>query len=394
MPFFRYVQEQVVPQIKKISDLEQAVLESKDTLETLYSSTRSLELRYNNLTTENVVKNMLHAMEELYPSMGEVREQLDALRESFAGEIPALKEIKKKVDQLQPEAFNTRLESLEQLPAQLSQLSNQVAEIAQGKLKEHIRALQEIKKLQNQHESLVGAFTELDEKATRTEADLHDQTNSIFPAFETLKTDVETTRKQVEALEKSRSEIIDLLDKVDDLQKSTSDFGNNIQHVSGLVNRTTDRLNSLPYVEIDYVDRELAKIKQSLKHLNDKGKESVPAQSNVSRNASPKPPPRKSSLLSQDSQNNGRHVSQEETGSSNVATMSENSPAEALQQKKKNKNKNKRPGEPTEDQQRSAPSSQLNHASPVPSSSMEESMSQKQKKNGRKRRKLEGVTQS
>ncbi|KAJ5623954.1 paramyosin [Penicillium lagena] len=226
MPLFRYVQEQVVPQMKKIPDLEQIVSESKDTLETLSSSIRSLELRYNNLTTENVVKNMIHAMEELYPSMGEVRRQVEALRESFVGEIPALMEVKKKVDQLQPEAFSTRLESLEQLPAQLIQLSNQVAEVTQDKLKEHTRALQEINQLQNQHEALLGALAELDEKTTRTAGDLHDQTNSIGPAFETLRTDVEATRKQVEALEKSRSEIIGLLEKVDDLQKSTSDFGN------------------------------------------------------------------------------------------------------------------------------------------------------------------------
>ncbi|CAL5865984.1 uncharacterized protein PFLUO_LOCUS191 [Penicillium psychrofluorescens] len=394
MPFFRYVQEQVVPKIKKFSALEQTMSESKDTLETLYSSTRSLELRYNSLTTESVVKSMVHAMEELYPSIGEVRGQVDALRESLAREIPTLKEIKGKVDQLQPEALNTRLLSLEQLPTQLSQLSNQVAEVTQGKLKEHIRALQEINKLQNQHQSLVGALAELDEKAAKTEADLHKQTNSIVPAFETLKTDFEVTQKQVEALEKSRSETADLLGKVDDLQKSTSDFGNDIQQVSGLVNRTTDRLNSLPYVEITYVDRELAKIKQALKNINDKGKESVPAQSNVPRNALPKPPPAKPLLPSQDSQNNSRHVSQEDTGSSNVAATSENSPAEALKQKKKKKNKNKRPGEPTEDQPHSAPSSQINNLSPAPSSSMEESMSQKQKKNGRKRRKLEGVIQS
>ncbi|KAJ5820389.1 hypothetical protein N7474_005980 [Penicillium riverlandense] len=394
MPFFRYVQEQVVPKVKKFTDLELTVSDSRDTLETLYNSTRSLELRYNNLTTENVVKNMLHGMEELYPSMGEVREQVEALRKSFVEEIPALKEVKKTVDQLQPEAFNTRLESLEQLPVQLSQLSNQVAEVTQGKLKERTRALQEINNLQNQHESLVGALAELDEKTTKTEADLHDQTNSIGTAFETLKADVEATRKQVEALEQPRSEITDLVGKVDDLQKSTSDLGNDIQNVSGLLNRTKERLDLLPYVEISYVEREFAKIKTALKDLNNKIKASVPAQSNVPRKVSPQRPPKKLLVSSQASENNGRHVSQEATSSSNVATMSESSPAEALKQKKKKKNKNKRPGEPIEDEQDSAPSSQINNPSPAQSSSMEESMSQKQKKNSKKRRKLEGISQS
>jgi hypothetical protein len=182
--------------------------------------------------------------------------------------------------------------------------------------------------------------------------------------------------------------------KVNELQKSTSDFGNDIQNVSGRVNRTKERLDLLPYVEISYVEREFAKIKHALKDLNDKTKESVPAQSSVPRKVSPQRPPTKSLLSSQACENNGRHVSQEATSSSNVATMSENSPAEALKQKKKKKNKNKRPGEPIEDQQHFAPSSQINNPSPAQSSSMEESMSQKQEKNSKKRRKLEGISQS
>ncbi|RJE22757.1 hypothetical protein PHISCL_04902 [Aspergillus sclerotialis] len=102
-----------------VAGLRQTFDSAQRHIETLTVSVHSLETRYNNLNTEPMVKNMLAAMQELYPSAAQLTDEVRRLRLIFDREWPSLKTA---VDQLF-QAHNGYVGDISRLRQDLDKLS-------------------------------------------------------------------------------------------------------------------------------------------------------------------------------------------------------------------------------------------------------------------------------
>ena len=74
-----------------IQSLSRSLMTTQRVVESLKVALHSLETRYNNVSTEPIVKNMVVAMQEMYPSATQLTEQVSALRNHFEKDIVPLK---------------------------------------------------------------------------------------------------------------------------------------------------------------------------------------------------------------------------------------------------------------------------------------------------------------
>lgn len=74
-----------------VSDLAQAVTKCESKIESISRGIRSLENRWNNITTGDLVNSMARAMQEMYPSVDQLSQQLTAHRSEIEARISALK---------------------------------------------------------------------------------------------------------------------------------------------------------------------------------------------------------------------------------------------------------------------------------------------------------------
>ncbi|KAG0157142.1 hypothetical protein PDIDSM_4326 [Penicillium digitatum] len=74
-----------------VSGLAQAVTKFESKIESLNRAIRSLETRYTNITTGDLVNSMAHAMQQMYPSVDQLSQQLTAYRTEIEARIFALK---------------------------------------------------------------------------------------------------------------------------------------------------------------------------------------------------------------------------------------------------------------------------------------------------------------
>ncbi|PLN78762.1 hypothetical protein BDW42DRAFT_187205 [Aspergillus taichungensis] len=76
---------------EKIAKVESTVDETQALLHTVKVGLSSLEARYNSLSTEPIVKNMVCAMQEMYPSAGQLTEHVAALKRQLDHEVSLIK---------------------------------------------------------------------------------------------------------------------------------------------------------------------------------------------------------------------------------------------------------------------------------------------------------------
>lgn len=85
------------PSNQQVQSLSMSLQNTQRVMETIRVGLHSLEMRYNSITTEPIVKNMLAAMQELYPSAAQLTEQVNALKAIFERDFLPLRS---NVDQL------------------------------------------------------------------------------------------------------------------------------------------------------------------------------------------------------------------------------------------------------------------------------------------------------
>ncbi|KAI2710233.1 hypothetical protein CBS147332_5934 [Penicillium roqueforti] len=73
-----------------VSDLPRAVTKCESKIESLSRGIRSLETRWSNITTGDLVNSMAHAMQQMYPSVDKLSHQLTAYQTEIDGRISAL----------------------------------------------------------------------------------------------------------------------------------------------------------------------------------------------------------------------------------------------------------------------------------------------------------------
>ncbi|OQE89451.1 hypothetical protein PENNAL_c0014G09596 [Penicillium nalgiovense] len=74
-----------------VSNLAQTVTKCENKIESISRGIRSLENRWNNITTGDLVNSMARAMQEMYPSVDQLSQQLKAYQSEIEGRISALK---------------------------------------------------------------------------------------------------------------------------------------------------------------------------------------------------------------------------------------------------------------------------------------------------------------
>ncbi|RHZ65652.1 uncharacterized protein CDV56_105949 [Aspergillus thermomutatus] len=110
----------------KINTVDVSLKNANRLLESVRVGLHSLETRYNHLSTEMVVKNMVVAMQEMYPSAGQLTEQITSLENQAEKEISCLK---KTIEQL-VQAQNSQKTMLGQQSAEGTHLRETIGKVA------------------------------------------------------------------------------------------------------------------------------------------------------------------------------------------------------------------------------------------------------------------------
>ncbi|GKZ99833.1 hypothetical protein AnigIFM60653_006890 [Aspergillus niger] len=119
-----------------IQGIASGLMNMQNMVETLRVALHSLETRYNNLSTDTIVKHMVVAMQEMYPSTAQLTEQISLIRAWFERDIPPLKAITERlhvnqmnlVEQTQKD-MALRMEEMNRLRSQQTNLSQSLAPV-------------------------------------------------------------------------------------------------------------------------------------------------------------------------------------------------------------------------------------------------------------------------
>ena len=105
------IQNQANPTVvqEQIAGLSTGLRNTQHVVETVRVGLQSFEARYNSLSTDTIVKNMVVAMQEMYPSTAQLTEQISIIRGWFEREIPPMKAM---AERLQYAYVNQREEAL------------------------------------------------------------------------------------------------------------------------------------------------------------------------------------------------------------------------------------------------------------------------------------------
>lgn len=186
--------------------------------ETLHIGIRSLETRYNNINTEDLVRRMAHAMHEMYPSMQSqlkqlesFKEQLNSLRDQFTKEIESLKTATHNAD---PTSITSALEQVQDTSKQFSVLQN----TQRAQAEDIVRNLEEIKDLSNRFERHSDALEELGETFSDA-TELSEQVQALGPRLDDVETRLQRQASESGAI-KERFE--DFQTRLEELQEIAS----------------------------------------------------------------------------------------------------------------------------------------------------------------------------
>lgn len=238
--------------LQQIQVLAGSLQGTQRVLETVKVGLHSLETRYNNISTEPIVKNMVVAMQEMYPSASQLTEQVTAMRNNIDQDILPLKS---KVDhlirshsmhvaQMQRDAaaqveeitqmrkeharvdqslagLSERISTQGQLPTQqqFSQLQSKLESLAK-RLNDHISDIsQQMKSKQTSDESLVQSLNREREHFNKEFQRLSGQLKDLSSNFKEVAT---ANMSSVETTKSHASDIRSLFERMRHLEESAS----------------------------------------------------------------------------------------------------------------------------------------------------------------------------
>lgn len=203
-----------MPQLLESSKQVQKCLSVTDSLVT---AIRSLELRYSNINTEHLVKNMAAAMMEMYPSMSQAIEQINALRGYCTKEIAALKETTKNADSA---PLDSKLSQLrEEFANKLQHLQTCISDQSKS-LNDQ---LEETWELKNKFQTQSDAFSELGESIPQALQQM-ERVAELATKLEALSEDLATLRANLEGR--------DVTETVTELSKQLETLSGNVDSLS------------------------------------------------------------------------------------------------------------------------------------------------------------------
>lgn len=193
---FRGVAEELNKHSGAIHDHSARIEACKKMQETMTVALRSLEHRYLNINSEELVKSMSQAMIEMYPGIQKVPEQLKSLQ----------LQINANKDEFMKEAnrFKSSLHISERF-AQLQETQREQADSI-------VRYLEEVKELRNLLEGYSVALAELGDKQADDLSDLSEELKALVPRFGEYDTRLEIQAKQYRDLEETLHHVRTQLD--------------------------------------------------------------------------------------------------------------------------------------------------------------------------------------
>jgi chromosome segregation ATPase len=208
--------------LQQIARMSESLQTTQQAVDSIKVGLYSLETRYNNLTTEPIVRNMVAAMHEMYPSNSQLVDQVGLLGAKIEKETAALK---------------GDLDNVWQ---------NQAAFIRQTQQEAALR-LDELNKLRNDHTSLSQTLTPLWEQySAKTQSPSHEDLYKLQAEYNTLSTKFEEYISKHDSHLKSRKESDDLFmeglrderdrltSRVSQLASSLEKLANDVEEVKSI----------------------------------------------------------------------------------------------------------------------------------------------------------------
>ncbi|KAL4890521.1 hypothetical protein BDV59DRAFT_204236 [Aspergillus ambiguus] len=241
-----------------VQQLEEKVAGISQVLDTIRVAVHSLETRYNNLSTEPVVKSMVIAMQEMYPSAGKLIEQTTKLREWVEKELPAL---------------NQRIDNL--LETESSHFNESQQDAAQR--------LDDINRLRNDHASLSQSLTPLWARYT-SEAKLasEDDLNNLRTELASLRDKLGGVGSEIDKMKNQTSPFrvgdgLALSKRYDELVKKVQNMMTGLENLTSAMDgvKSTNESNSQTVEDLTGQVRKLADQLSEITSINTNNTQSV-----------------------------------------------------------------------------------------------------------------------
>lgn len=198
-----------------VSDLTQAVTKCEGRIESLNRAIRSLETRYTNITTGDLVNSMAHAMQQMYPSVDQLSQQLTAYRTEIEAKISALK--------IDADAFKVDTETFkaDTQKAQASAEMSQAAQVSPEQLQTLTQLptlLQQVKDLSDKLvpiERLISEHSDELQKNLELRSELHNRITAQDDTIGGIVQKGDDQDEKIETITESTKKIDSLINTVD-----------------------------------------------------------------------------------------------------------------------------------------------------------------------------------
>lgn len=321
----------------QIQDLSGSLSVTQRVLESVKVGLHSLETRYNNISTEPIVKNMVAAMQEMYPSASQLTEQVTALRNSLDKDILPLKSTveqlfkshSSQVAQLQKDTA-VQLEERNRLKTEHARMEQSIAGLSDLiEAQTSIPTQQQYNQLQSKVDSL---SKKMNEQTSNISKQLKSKQSSDESLVQSLNNEREHFNKEFQRLS---SEFKDMLSEISQLQiTSTSNMETTKSH-AGDIGSLLDRMRHLEQSALNNHEQLLEQFDNIKKAVENQegilmdGQAAEELQSPPQKVEGDEEPEPEVPEESTESPANG--------ASTNIRQMAETNPALALREKKRKK---------------------------------------------------------
>lgn len=340
--------------MQEASSISASLGEVQRALQTTKVSFHSLETRYNNLSTESMVKNMAMTIQELYPTANQLSKQFSTLKANIVREIQALDGRANQLSNAQNECakqshnVSMHLGALGNIRSEFNQLSQAFVDFRQN-LQDPMKAFHQ---LQDKFAALEQQSTEHGEKLVQLES----KENVDPEAIRKLEEGRNSLNSEIEKLVRQAASLAEEFNQVKAANETRVGTANaHAIELDGFKDRVSRLEETTSAIESGY-DRHEKKInthEQDFKNLNKHVNELEESTTNDYQQLEEKVAELQKSTRRKSS---GPSKSSPRPGAGNPArspepdmlTMAETNPASALREKKKKKKRPhpESPGEP------------------------------------------------
>lgn len=338
----------------------------------------SLETRYNSLSTEPIVKNMVVAMQEMYPSASQLTEQVMMLRSHFDKELPLLRSKMEQmirshsahVQQLQKDT-SQRLEETNRIKADYTRIDQSLANVW-GRVSVQQGSSPGPGQIQLRVE---GLSRRLDEHVSKVNEQLNSKQTSDYSLVQSLNSEREHFNKEFARIS---TELKSLISKVSHVESSNSTNMGTTKTQWNDIGSLLDRMQRLEESASKNHEQLIEQFENIKKEVENQGVWAVGARE--VQNGAPSPPQK---VEGDEDDEQEQRESPAKNGEDVNSHAAEASPALALREKKK---KRPRPSNLSDDERPTE-----SHAdSPRPSTPARgETPLDKKKSKKKKKRKLQ-----